>query len=107
MTNKERRLKYEEYLKELSNDPRSTKCIELLNEAFNVHESDILADVDNIVNASSDTPVSVLSYMIGILMDDLRDYRDINSIRKTRQQILLDARNTEELNKNKKYLFRP
>lgn len=105
MNIQERHKAYTRYLTLLAEGNNSEELAKSLSDAFNVSEDDINNDVNDIIKLSEVSSVLEQSVQMRILMEDLRDYRDISELKKTRDDILIDAySNTDDID-NEIYIF--
>lgn len=105
----DRKKAYQAYVEYISENPyvTSQEALDLLYDATNVTEEDIYSWADSIkdADASGNSTIDIQSARFMLLMDDLRDFRDISQIRSSRSDILKSAYNSEELAHNTDYIY--
>ena len=98
-----RRSAFIEYIKELdSNSGKlSDTALKRLNEAFDISEDDIISMAQDVAEDSS---LDVRMARLMLLMEDMRDYRDILQINGDRSSILKESLQ-KDMTINEGYLF--
>ena len=104
MNAKDRRKKYNQYLKESKAHKGSLTEASLtyLNDAMTVSDDDVYKLVDEILDEKD---VGIRSIQFSLLSEDLRDLRDGTQIKLNRSDILSDILDSTDDEHNERYLF--